>query len=422
VPASSGSACDDQNACTKNDSCDGDAGCSGAPVTCEARACQAPRGCDRDAGCQYDVLDAGTSCGDAGVCNAQGGCIPAFPYQPSNVTLPQVPTFPDAGTVLGCGETSLNSGAAGTPPTFGNWCGATPPWAVITQDGGLEALVVSASSLSLQGGSSLKLSGARPVIFVVNGPVTLLGDVTVRAGAQACAGDGAGGDANASGNGAGAGGSFGSLGGPGGTGSVPLANNGGGAVGTLAGEATLVPLRGGCPGGRGQARAVPGGGALQISAAGVVSVAGVVNAPGSGGTGGKAGFFGAEGGGSGGAVLLEGLSITVSGAGALVANGGGGGQGGGALDGTNGGDGTRGGGDGGSGGSVLGGPGGNGAEGGANGGAGTFSAVGAAGGGGGGVGRVRFNVVLGCSLGPVGTPGVTLSPRPTTNLTDGGCQ
>jgi hypothetical protein len=118
------------------------------------------------------------------------------------------------------------------------------------------------------------------------------------------------------------GGGFGSPGGGGGSAKDPVAYADGGTGGTIAGNAELVPLRGGCGGGDtydgtrgGGGGGGGGGGAIHLVARTEVSVSGVLAA--NGGTG--------PGGGSGGGILLEAPIIDV--AGRVVANGAGGGSG-----------------------------------------------------------------------------------------------
>jgi hypothetical protein len=105
-------------------------------------------------------------------------------------------------------------------------------------------------------------------------------------------------------------------------------------------NATLKPLFGGCPGGNSGSWACTtsgggGGGAVQISAAGALSVAGSITA--NGGAGGASACSaqqnlcgitypgGGGGGGSGGAVLLEGETVTTTGS-TITVNGGSGGK------------------------------------------------------------------------------------------------
>lgn len=403
VPAS-GDLCDDGNACTIGDACQLDAGCGGNAISCAAGACQIfSNQCSGDGGCVFSARDSGAAC-DGGVCNGGGTCIPLFPYPPSNFTESVLPS-PGGATALNCNvvlESKLVDGGVG----FNGWCGnPAPPFVLIAQPGGIsEAVLVAFSDLDVGLDASVRLQGDRPVIFAATGNVRVLGELLTQAGASTCADGGAGGPRNGS-NGGGGGG-FGSLAGEGG--------NTGGVAGIVNGEATLVPLRGGCPGGGG----TRGGGALQLSAAGNLTVTGTIAAAGRGGAGGPNVGGGGNGAGSGGGILLEGLFVLVGPTGAVTANGGAGGEGGGLfLDGENGESGESRSADVATGGTStsFGGSGGNGAAGSTAATPGSDSTSGG-GGGGAGVGRVRINAVTGCSLG--GTS--VLSPRPKSNL-DAGC-
>jgi hypothetical protein len=413
-----GERCDDGDDCTVDDRCDALGGCAGTAVTCGARDCQVFAGtCDANGGCRYQPLDAGTPCSDGGVCNGTGGCVPMWPYTPSNFTLTQVPSLPDAGVVLDCGETIIDT--SGAAPTVTNWCAGQPMfgWGLVAQDGGVEAMIFSFRDLDVMADGGLTLKGTRPAIIAAAGRVSVLGGVMVEAGAQSCDSVGRGASPDA-GNGGGGGGGFGTPRGNGGDGSAPGASGG-----ATSGDVALIPLRGGCPGGVGggnQSRAASGGGALQISAMGDLFVSGHVAAPGKGGSGGGT-WAGGNGGGSGGAVLLEGLQLVLVGSAAITANGGGGGKGGVVFSGDDGAPGSTTtstpapGGRGGNLGTGYGGDGAAGSTPAANGSAETLGAAG--GGGGGGVGRVRLNSVLGCSIGPQ----VVLSPPATSNRPDAGC-
>ena len=117
------------------------------------------------------------------------------------------------------------------------------------------------------------------------------------------------------------GGGFGAAGGGGGASVFSSSVSAlGGAGGRPAGNATLVPLRGGCNGGNfntpfGLAKGGAGGGAIQLVSRTRIAVSGAVAANGSS----------AIGGGSGGGILLEAPVVEVSGS--VVANGGGGANG-----------------------------------------------------------------------------------------------
>jgi len=503
VHTPSNAACADAFSCTV-DTCSAaaDAGTSGCVFTpdgalCAPPTCQSVVACSATSGCLFlDEAD-GTPCaytaGDAssGMClgagatpagTGQATCVRAFPYSPSNFSTGDSTSWPATTTVLripsGCTVTfntftpPLN--ATGTVTATGAACTIPPGMmpAYINQPGppSVPSTVLAVTGLVIEPGGELKITGTdRPALVAVWGDADLQGDGSSTGGINASAAsatsgpganitgacpntlDGAASATNLDGANGGAGGPNATLGGAGGDG------EGGSATGTAAAGATgfnasLVPLRGGCPGGKGggvasctlntqcasnscvggmcqpQASGGGGGGAVQLSVAGKLTVAGKVAAAGGGGGPGKlsqpAGAnctsnntcsgHGGGGGGAGGSVLLEAGSLTLKATARLAVNGGGGGGGakGAALSAANAAEGTSG-----AAGSTVattaaaGGTGGDPStnNGGGNGGAGADGATtnagsagaadlgggnqnAAGGGGGGGLGRIRINV------------------------------
>lgn len=308
----------------------------------------------------------------------------------------------DAGTIT-------DQSGARTPPTMSKADGPVGVFVVeaksvtagkVTVTGSKALAIVAFGAVQINGAISVDATG-----FGINGPGAVTND-------PACAGGNAG-PGNSSGEAGGGGGGFGTKGGSGGSGGSPTVAGGtsGGASGTI----ELVPLRGGCPGGRASNKfngyaAGGGGGAIQIVSSTSITIAdnGFVSANGGGGQGPSGPVAciinspcgNGESGGSGGGILLEAPVVTVATNGGIVANGGGGtcsvsgsaqggqrsampamGQ---SCSGNNG-------------------SGGNGAAaaiGALNGapGSGSFPV----GGGGGGAGRIRINVPLGSTFSPVG--------------------
>jgi hypothetical protein len=365
-----------------------------------------------------------------------GGPDSGFPYAPSNFSPSALGTRGES-VVIDC------VAFYDTTNRTGSFCGAAVPGAtLIAMTGGAQALVLSMSSLEITDAGLLAVIGDKPLIFAVWGDATIDGVLTAGAnlyipgpggGLASCAGTGRNGSAGTDGGGGGGGGgSYGSRGAIGGA-SGAAGPSAGGASGLAFGIPQLVPLQGGCSGGMGgqsppgcASQGGGGGGAVQISATGVLRVNAFIGAPGGGGVGGSpSAYCGGGGGGSGGAILLEATRL-VAGASARITSGGGAGAEGsdpgnsafalgenGRLDGTP----ARGGnsespaapgGDGGTG-TVLAQPGSD-----------YFGLFGGGGGGGGGAGRIRVNIVQGCTL---GAPVTTLfNPRPTSNLLgDAGC-
>jgi hypothetical protein len=206
----------------------------------------------------------------------------------------------------------------------------------------------------------LRAEGEPPLLLAVEGDAQIVGDLDVSsrfdedayspgAGADpdgcpdptAETPDGLQGEQLVDGGGGGGGGGFGGPGGPGGDGRT---GNASGAPGGLIVDMTTPTVRGGCPGGRGgegddqtamNPEAVhvagaggPGGGAVVLSAAGVIEIRGAVLAGGAGGRGQTmTRRHGGGGGGSGGMIALEAPAIEIDDGAVLAANGGGGGGG-----------------------------------------------------------------------------------------------
>jgi hypothetical protein len=283
----------------------------------------------------------------------------SFDYTPSNFD-PTTLDFDGAPppTNLDCQatitiNTSANSDAVKeNQVTFTNWCGTVPRPLVRTQPNGPEVVIIPLQGLTLAATRTLRLIGSRPVIFAVRGDVSVAGTVNARGlasqtgagGNTSCGSAGRGGDGGNtgsndgdSGGGGGGGGGFAGGGANGGTGDVVFSSNARGPAGAAAPAAagSLVPLRGGCNGGKGGngngtgPSGGGGGGAVQIAASGTLSLAGsaIISASGGGGTAATHQEDGGAGGGSGGGVLLEAGVITIADNAWITANGGGGSSG-----------------------------------------------------------------------------------------------
>ena len=202
-------------------------------------------------------------------------------------------------------------------------------------DRAAEYCVVAGEGFTLPAGKSIRGYGTKPLVLLSTTTFDLQGTVDVSSNKN-------GGAINTGANanppvctsgmapemaGGGYGGSFGGKGGDGERlpGAVPTTGN---AALALTSPPMML-LRGGCPGGTGDASGGvggSGGGAVALIAATSIQIDGTVNASGTGGKGGPATKSGGGGGGSGGMIVLDAPSITATGP--LFANGGGGGQGG----------------------------------------------------------------------------------------------
>lgn len=446
-------ACDDANACTTNDTCNGAGGCAGVdlPACTPSTVCHKSvrTGCPTSAACTESVDSAkvNTSCtvgAKSGVCRLPDGACSSFPYIPSNFdpdSIPATDTQMDLHIPCGSPTEPVVFDTSGTPswtPPAGCTLPPMPAARIITQ-GGQETVLLPVRHFIVDASKFLRLRGSRPVIFAVYGNATIAGGVLANAdnevpgpgGNRAGCGSQKGGDGQfSSGEGSGGGGGgFGSAGGAGGANDSGQTSNGG-----TARSSTLVPLVGGCAGGRGGSSTAGGaggggGGALQVSVAGTLRVSGGFSVNGGGGRGGGGSASGGSdneggggGGGSGGGLLLEAFRLELPDWVRITANGGSGAEGGDSSNRT-GGDGT--------GGDLLGnapatcpdtssdgGRGGRGAAEGASAAAGAPGPNNAgAGGGGGGVGVIRLQGFGSCSIDPScsvsDSAGCDLSPKVT---------
>jgi hypothetical protein len=196
-----------------------------------------------------------------------------------------------------------------------------------------EYCVVAGAGFTLAAGKSIRSYGTRPLVLLSTTTMTLEVTSTVDVSSNRNIGPkNTGANANPSvcisGTlpelaGGGFGGSFGGKGGDGERLTGAAATTG---VAAVALTSPPTQLRGGCPGGNGDAAGGSGGGAVALIAGTSIQIDGKINASGAGGRGGPATQSGGGGGGSGGMIVIDAPSITATGP--LFANGGGGGQGG----------------------------------------------------------------------------------------------
>jgi hypothetical protein len=381
-------------------------------------------------GCESQILDAGPDASspstdannadpDAKLAEVDGGQADAYVFQPplpiSNVPPDILPPAPGPEIVLKpLWEHTINTDAEtmASVNLFNGEVTTEPIGFVHTQAGGIEMHVIYVEGVNAPQLSKLVIVGSRPLAIISTGDMWIEADIySTGVGSEpgaggngsACAtGHGADGSLNANFYGSGGGGgAFGSGGGQGRPGLPALLTPGGTANGTV----EIIPLRGGCAGGKGAyigGTDVPGGGgggALQLTSFTKITLTNFaqIRVGGGGGAGGPSSLElrngSGAGGGSGGAILLEAAESVVSAA-LLSATGGGGGGGSRSVEGVAGSPGEDG--DsfsGGSGGATGGGPTGDGGEG-----ASFEDGLDApensnrgGGGGGGGVGRIRIN-------------------------------
>jgi len=249
-------------------------------------------------------------------------------------------------TAIDTSALTVNGGPPPTGVTFDTW----------TQTSGPTLAVLHVDSLAVASGTVF-VAGTRPLVVIASGPITVNGlldgsalrDMPRAGGGAAGEGSGAGqpgGHAATFVESGASGGGFATVGGMGGIGGAGCSVSAPAVVGGAAyGDPQLTNLVAGSGGGRAYVTSCDsstggaGGGAIQLSSATSITIAGSINVGGGGGGGGLTctaadrNFSGGSGGGSGGAIVLQAPVITSSGA--LAANGGGGGSSAGDVDGDN---------------------------------------------------------------------------------------
>jgi hypothetical protein len=335
--------CNDGDNCTTGDSCGADGGCQGTMTSCPPAECKVftPGNCAADGGCLYTDAPVNTPCG-GGRCDGAGTCAPnpTFTFAPDNV-MPQnhLPAIGATSFTVDCALSFSSGPDAG----FSALCSGMQAPAVSIADGGLagELAVISVPTMFVTDAGSITISGSRPVVFLVWGDAGIDGPVLANSNASrpgpgalppiAC-GTRMGGPGKPAGgqNGGGGGAGYLTNGGTGGLGNGGAGSGGDAGIAIANGDAPLLP---GCPGGSGRTDSsfIPGGvggGAVQLSVSGSLTVNAAVSVSGQGGnpaTGG--GDPGGGGGGSGGALVLQARQLTVTANAKLTSNGGAGGGG-----------------------------------------------------------------------------------------------
>lgn len=336
--------------CPTGDACKMNGDCANGPCTANvcactpatmATVCTSDRCGSISDGCT-GAIDCGTAnCTGGQTCTTDGVCACGTPPT-VNVDASQYSSKFPTSPVWNCnaaGTTTIDS-AAGTITSTSCALGTLDFTNDVVQldASGPNVMVVRLRGLTVSGGHVLKLVGDKPIVFLVSGNVLVDSGGTIDASATgATAGPGGsiaaqcGGQTGNLGANGGSGAGFGTAGGCGGN-----KTTGCGAVaGSVSTDADLQPLRGGCSGGDGTTgKAGAGGGAVEISASGTITIgtgsnAGIITA---GGGGGQPAITtnntGGGGGGSGGGILLVSPATASFGsAGAARVHGGGGGEG-----------------------------------------------------------------------------------------------
>jgi hypothetical protein len=123
APKASGASCDDGNACTGGDACNGAGACTGTATQCESPPgqCYVAAGTCSNGACNYEYKAAGASCDDGDACtvgeecNGAGGCAGT----PVSCNTPPGQCYEAAGTCNG-GACTYAPKAAGSACNDGN--------------------------------------------------------------------------------------------------------------------------------------------------------------------------------------------------------------------------------------------------------------------------------------------------------------
>ncbi len=298
--------------------------CQPASTTCEAAVLST---CIAD-GSAATPSDCDLGCFDAVRCNK---------LAPSNGLGEQLDMAASATDLVLTGAATIDTSSE----TINDETGALVVSTAVVSGGPVEIFVLRVKSLTA---GSITVTGTRALAIVSDGAITLNGgldasgvssgpntpggiDDTATCGAREVTG---------SGNDwpGGGGGGFGGTGGNGGS----ALGHGGGAGSAINGTASLVPLRGGCAGGRSIGAVTgpgAGGGAVQLVSNRLITIpaTGHVAVTGEGASGfagfvfcamGNGNCYAGAGGGAGGGVLLEAPSVVVAAGAGIFANGGGG--------------------------------------------------------------------------------------------------
>jgi len=342
IAYSASGSCGEADGGTSDNACLGGSCVAG---TCVANAASGQACIVGAAGCVDGQICVGSADGGpAGTCTAiqpscaagDGGTL-EFNFSPSNVSLADV--MAQAG--LAQVETVTTAYTVGTLPSGGQ-SSFNSPMVTVSQPDGSKVNLVVVKSLSVASTGSIVVTGTIPLVIVSLSDITFTGAASLQANGSGNGGAGPGATVGpGGGNGGTTGAGAGLGGGHAGSGTAVVAGGGGsycgvggvgggGTASTAYGDLGIRPLVGGSGGAGGSiGDGGNGGGAVQLVAAGTISIAAssYITVSGGGGAYGNSAcnFQNGGGGGSGGSILLEAPTVTV--AGILVANGGGGGGG-----------------------------------------------------------------------------------------------
>ncbi|RKH18807.1 hypothetical protein D7V77_33520 [Corallococcus sp. CA041A] len=155
APKAAGTACNDGNGGTLNDVCSGTGACAGVPAcTTPPSACHDSPGTYANGACTYPVKAAGTACGAGQVCNTTGQCLSGCwiggAYYAAGTTHPSVACQECNPGMTTSGWSNKAVGSTCAAPAYGNW-GSCDGFSDTCDESGSQSRTVTASACTSSG-------------------------------------------------------------------------------------------------------------------------------------------------------------------------------------------------------------------------------------------------------------------------------
>ncbi|RKI35460.1 hypothetical protein D7Y27_31625 [Corallococcus sp. AB004] len=155
APKAAGTACNDGNGGTLNDVCNATGACAGVPAcTTPPSACHDSPGTYANGACTYPVKAAGTACGAGQVCNTTGQCLSGCwiggAYYAAGTTHPSVACQECNPGMTTSGWSNKAVGSTCAAPAYGNW-GSCDGFSDTCDESGSQSRTVTASACTSSG-------------------------------------------------------------------------------------------------------------------------------------------------------------------------------------------------------------------------------------------------------------------------------
>ncbi|MCP3137432.1 hypothetical protein LXT23_08800 [Pyxidicoccus sp. QH1ED-7-1] len=163
APKAAGTACNDGNGGTLNDVCSGTGACAGVPAcTTPPSACHDSPGTYANGACTYPVKVTGTACGAGQVCNATGQCLSGCwiggAYYAAGATNPSVACQECNPGVTTSGWSNKALGSTCAAPSYGTW-GSCDGFSDTCDETGSQSRTVTAYACTSSGTCASSSSG-----------------------------------------------------------------------------------------------------------------------------------------------------------------------------------------------------------------------------------------------------------------------